>query len=98
MTLRGSYGKSFRAPGVTDLRQDPDTFGQFAYPVVDPQSPTGMSNIMVIRGNDPDLGPARAIGEGVLQGPDHPRPLGDEAGVAGQDEVAAARQGPHLRR
>ncbi|NYT41047.1 TonB-dependent receptor [Sphingomonas sp. R-74633] len=60
ITLRGSYGKSFRAPGVTELRQDPDTFGQFAYPVVDPQSPTGMSNIMVIRGNDPDLGPERA--------------------------------------
>lgn len=60
VTLRGSYGKSFRAPGVTELRQDPDTFGQFAYPVVDPQSPIGMSNIMVIRGNDPDLGPERA--------------------------------------
>ncbi|MDK2769704.1 MAG: TonB-dependent receptor [Sphingomonas sp.] len=60
VTLRGSFGKSFRAPGVTELRQDPDTFGQFAYPVVDPQSPTGMSNIMVIRGNDPDLGPERA--------------------------------------
>jgi outer membrane receptor protein involved in Fe transport len=60
VALRGSYGKSFRAPGVTELRQDPDTFGHFAYAVVDPQSPTGMSNIMVIRGNDPDLGPERA--------------------------------------
>ncbi len=60
LQLRGSYGKSFRAPGVTELRQDPGTLGHFAYPAVDPQSPTGISNIMVIRGNDPDIGPERA--------------------------------------
>ncbi|NML06732.1 TonB-dependent receptor [Sphingomonas sp. G-3-2-10] len=60
LTFRGSYGKSFRAPGFTELRQDPDSIGYFAYPVVDPQSASGMSNIMVIRGNDPNLGPERA--------------------------------------
>ena len=60
LTLRGSYGKSFRAPTFTELRQDPGSMGYFAYPVADPASPTGMSNILVIRGNDPDLTPERA--------------------------------------
>jgi outer membrane receptor protein involved in Fe transport len=59
-SLRGSFGKSFRAPGFTELRQDPDTIAYFAFPVVDPQSTTGMSNILVIRQNDPNLGPERA--------------------------------------
>ncbi len=60
VTIRGSYGKSFRAPGFTELRQDPGAITYFAYPVVDPQSPTGTSNLMVLRGNDPDLRPERA--------------------------------------
>lgn len=60
VTVRGSYGKSFRAPGFTELRQDPGAITYFAYPVADPQSPTGTSNLMVLRGNDPDLRPERA--------------------------------------
>lgn len=58
--LRGSFGKSFRAPIFDELRQDPDSIGYFAYAAPDPQSPTGTSNILVLRGNDPNLKPERA--------------------------------------
>jgi iron complex outermembrane receptor protein len=60
LSFRGSYGKSFRAPGSTELRQDPDYIGYFAFPIPDPQSPTGSSNVLVMRGNDPNIGPERA--------------------------------------
>lgn len=58
--MRGSYGTSFRAPLFAEMRQDPSSIGYFAFPVPDPQSPTGTSNLLVIRGNDPDLRPERA--------------------------------------
>jgi iron complex outermembrane receptor protein len=60
VTLRGSYGTSFRAPLFNELRQDPTSIGYFAWPAADPSSPTGTSNLLVIRGNDPDLRPERA--------------------------------------
>ncbi|MEG3088344.1 TonB-dependent receptor [Sphingomonas sp. PB4P5] len=60
LTFRGSYGKSFRAPGFNDLRQDPGAQLVFAYPLPDPASPTGTTNVIVIRGNDPALRPERA--------------------------------------
>lgn len=60
LTLRGSYGTSFRAPLFNELRQDPTSIGYFAWPATDPSSPTGTSNLLVIRGNDPDLRPERA--------------------------------------
>lgn len=60
LTIRGSYGKSFRAPLSQELRQDPGSMAIFAYTVPDPKSATGSSNIIVIRGNDPDLRPERA--------------------------------------
>lgn len=60
LTLRASYGKSFRAPLSQELRQDPGSMAIFAYTVPDPQSVTGSSNIIVIRGNDPNLRPERA--------------------------------------
>lgn len=60
LTVRGSYGTSFRAPTFTELRQDPLSMGYFAWAAADPQSPTGTSNILVIRGNDPNLRPERA--------------------------------------
>lgn len=60
LTIRGSYGKSFRAPLSQELRQDPGSMAIFAYTAPDPQSATGSSNIIVIRGNDPDLRPERA--------------------------------------
>jgi iron complex outermembrane receptor protein len=60
LTVRGSYGTSFRAPLFNELRQDPTSIGYFAWPAADPLSPTGTSNLLVIRGNDPDLRPERA--------------------------------------
>ena len=58
--LRGTYGTSFRAPSFDNLRQDPGTTLLFAFQIPDPASPTGQSNILVRRGNDPDLRPEKA--------------------------------------
>lgn len=60
LTLRASYGKSFRAPSFDDLRQDPGSQLIFAYSIPDPSSSTGESNVVVLRGNDPKLRPERA--------------------------------------
>lgn len=60
LRLRGTYGTSFRAPSVDNLRQDPGTALLFAFTIPDPASPTGQSNILVRRGNDPDLRPEEA--------------------------------------
>ena len=60
MTLRSSYGKSFRAPSFDDLRQDPGSQLIFAYTIPDPASSSGASNVIVLRGNDPKLRPERA--------------------------------------
>ena len=60
LSFRGSYGRSFRAPGFNDLRQDPGARLLFAYPLPDPTSPSGTTNVLVIRGNDPALRPERA--------------------------------------
>ncbi|MEO7689358.1 MAG: TonB-dependent receptor, partial [Sphingomonas sp.] len=60
LTIRGTYGTSFRAPSFQDLRQDSGSQLVFPYTVPDPQSPTGQSNIIVIRRNDPNLKPERA--------------------------------------
>lgn len=58
--LRGTYGKSYRAPGFDNLRQDVGTKLLFAFTIPDPASRTGRSNVLVRRGNDPDLRPERA--------------------------------------
>ena len=58
--LRGSWGTSFRAPSFNDLRQDGATTAYFARALPDPASPTGFTNALLIRGNDPDLRPERA--------------------------------------
>jgi len=60
LRLRGSFGTAFRAPGFGDLRQDASTTVYFAYPVPDPSAPGGVTNALIVRGNDPDLGPERA--------------------------------------
>lgn len=60
ITLRGTFGTSFRAPNFNDLRQDPESQLVFAYPLPDPSAPGGVTNALIIRGNDPDLGPERA--------------------------------------
>lgn len=60
LRLRGTYGKSFRAPNIDNLRQDPGTALLFAFTIPDPASPSGESNILVRRGNDPQLKPEKA--------------------------------------
>ena len=60
LTLRGTWGKSFRAPSFNNLRQDPANSLFFAYTLPDPAAATGQTNVLVIRGNDPDLRPERA--------------------------------------
>ncbi|MDB5712523.1 MAG: TonB-dependent receptor [Sphingomonas bacterium] len=60
LTVRGTYGRSFRAPSFNDLRQDPGTQAYLIYTIPDPQAASGQSNVVVLRGNDPSLKPERA--------------------------------------
>ncbi len=60
LTLRGTYGTSFRAPSFNDLRQDPGSQAYLVYTIPDPQAASGQSNVIVLRGNDPALRPERA--------------------------------------
>lgn len=60
VTIRSNYGKSFRAPTFIDLLQSPGTNLYFVYPLSDPTSPTGMRNTLILRGNDPNIGPEKA--------------------------------------
>jgi len=60
LAIRGTWGKSFRAPNFNNLRQDPANSLFFTYTLPDPASPTGQTNVLVLRGNDPGLRPERA--------------------------------------
>jgi iron complex outermembrane recepter protein len=60
LELKGSFGTSFRAPGFVELRQTPDSDVFFIYPVSDPLSPTGTSNVMYYRGNKTGMQPEKA--------------------------------------
>ncbi|WP_102156013.1 TonB-dependent receptor [Tsuneonella flava] len=60
LRLRGTWGTSFRAPSFLDLRQDSGSTSYFAYPLPDPAAVGGVTNALILRGNDPDLGPERA--------------------------------------
>jgi iron complex outermembrane receptor protein len=60
LTLRGTYGTSFRAPSFNDLRQGKSYTLYFAYPLDDPASPTGTTNALILRGNNPNVGPETA--------------------------------------
>ncbi|MGC6331826.1 TonB-dependent receptor domain-containing protein [Rhizorhabdus sp. FW153] len=59
-TLRGSYGRSFRAPAFTDIRQGPGLSQVVPFPLADPSSPTGMTNAIALFGNRTDLRPEKA--------------------------------------
>jgi iron complex outermembrane receptor protein len=59
LRFRGSYGRSFRAPAFTNLDQKTTRFYQ-PIALADPNSPKGFSNVLVILGNDPNIGPERA--------------------------------------
>jgi iron complex outermembrane receptor protein len=58
LELRGSYGTSFRAPGLSDLR--PPGQANVSSTAIDPLSPTGRSRGITIRAGNPDLGPEEA--------------------------------------
>jgi iron complex outermembrane receptor protein len=60
LQLRASYGRSFRTPSF--INQDQSPTSRFYQPIAlpDPNSSRGLSNVLVIIGNDPDLGPEKA--------------------------------------
>jgi outer membrane receptor protein involved in Fe transport len=60
LTARATYGTSFRAPSFSEQRQDPGTQAIFSYTIPDPSTTSGQANVIVLRGNDPDLRPERA--------------------------------------
>ena len=60
LTVRGTWGSSFRAPNFNNLRQDPANSLFFAFTLPDPASPGGQTNVLVLRGNDPALRPEQA--------------------------------------
>ena len=75
--FRGTFGTSFRAPGFAEIQQGPAFTSYFAYPLLDPASPTGLTNALIVAGNDPDMGPERATSwtAGLDFRPDAPRGL-----------------------
>lgn len=60
LTLRASYGQSFRAPSVQDLRSGPTVTSFQTAALPDTASPTGSSKALVLIGNVPDIGPEKA--------------------------------------
>ncbi|MBJ7437805.1 MAG: TonB-dependent receptor [Sphingopyxis sp.] len=58
--LRGSWGKSFRAPSFADIRTGRGTSAYIPLPVPDPASPTGTTNVLALIGSNPDVGPEKA--------------------------------------
>lgn len=58
--FRGTFGTSFRAPGLHDLAQGPGTGLYEPVALPDPQSPTGSTNALVLVGNQPGIGPEHA--------------------------------------
>lgn len=60
LTLRTTYGTSFRAPSFQDLRQGPSVNAYQPSVLVDPGSPSGSTTVLTLLGNDPAIGPERA--------------------------------------
>lgn len=59
LTLRGTFGTSFRAPTLSNI--DPANVVTFVEDFVDPSSPTGTTRTIFVRGsNTTDLGPEEA--------------------------------------
>lgn len=56
--IRGTYGRSFRAPLLINLDESLSAISVVS--VLDPQSPTGSSAVLVLSGNNPDLQEERA--------------------------------------
>lgn len=60
LSLRGTWGTSFRAPSFADVRTGKGTALYLPLPVADPASPTGRSNVLALIGANPDVGPEKA--------------------------------------
>lgn len=60
LTLRGTFGTSFRAPSFSDIRHGPGLNQIIPLPLPDPASPTGATNVLALFGNRPDIGPEKA--------------------------------------
>jgi outer membrane receptor protein involved in Fe transport len=58
ISLKGTWSKAFRAPGLVDM--DEARNGSLITSLVDPQSPTGRSNVLVWTGQNKDLTPETA--------------------------------------
>ena len=56
LTIRGSYGTSFRAPSLPDTGNPFNNLSNF----VDPTSPTGFRRVLFLRGGNPELQPETA--------------------------------------
>jgi len=59
--LRGSWGRSFRAPSFADIRTGRGTAAYIPLPVPDPASPSGTTNVLALIGSNPDVGPEKAV-------------------------------------
>lgn len=60
LTVRASYGTSFRAPSVQDLRSGASVTSYQTAALPDAASSTGTSKALVLIGNVPDIGPENA--------------------------------------
>lgn len=60
ITLRGAFGRSFRAPSFQDQIQTAGTVLYTPLVMTDPASPTGSSRVLALLGNSIDIGPERA--------------------------------------
>ncbi|NNG56419.1 TonB-dependent receptor [Sphingomonas paucimobilis] len=60
LTLRGTFGTSFRAPSFSDIRHGPGLNQIIPLPLPDPASATGATNVLALFGNRPDIGPEKA--------------------------------------
>lgn len=56
LTVRGSWGTSFKAPRLSDVVPDP-YLSSGVYPIPDPTSPTGLTTTMLIQGTNTELEP-----------------------------------------
>lgn len=60
LSLRGTYGTSFRAPSFDSLRQGPNAHFVFVFALPDPSAPGGRTQTIILRGNKPGIGPETA--------------------------------------
>lgn len=60
VTVRGTFGTSFRAPSFLYIRQGPGLTQYIPLPLPDPASPSGTTNVLGLFGNRPGIGPERA--------------------------------------